>query len=108
MNPRRSSLTAALTLAIVSVLGIGPAIGSEHHQHTPPLTAQMSVSAPAALPAPPWPAPGDGQRVPAPTGAVVPEGFPQELHREERLIDDEREHTEAAPHTLARFDSGNP
>lgn len=108
MNSIGKSLTAALTLAIVSVLGIGPAIGAEHHQHTPPLTAPVSVSAPGALPAPPGPAPGDGQRIPAPTGPVVPEGFPHELHREERLLDDEREHTEAAPHTLARFDSGSP
>lgn len=108
MNTRRSSLTAALTLAIVTVLGIGPAIGAEHHQHTPPPTAPVSVSAPAALPTSPGDVPGDGHRVPGPAGPVVPEGFPQELHREERLIEDEREHTEAAPHTLARFGSGSP
>ncbi|QSZ51399.1 hypothetical protein EU811_22005 [Arthrobacter sp. TS-15] len=104
MKKLRATLTAALTLAVVSALGIGAAAGAEHSHHRASSAAPVSATAPVRAP--------NGGRGPAslahgPADPVIPQGFPQELHREERLVDDEREHLEAAPHTLGRFDSGS-
>ncbi|MDP9989208.1 hypothetical protein J2S98_004397 [Arthrobacter oryzae] len=52
MNSIGKSLTAALTLTIVSVLGAGAAAGAEHPQH-PASHAPVSVTAPAGLLSPP-------------------------------------------------------
>ncbi|MEE2523910.1 hypothetical protein QMY03_09430 [Arthrobacter sp. KFRI-F3372] len=105
MNSIGKSLTAALTLTIVSVLGAGAAAGAEHPQH-PASHAPVSVTAPAGLLSPPGtpvygPPPGHH------AGPAGPQAAGQDLHREERLVEDEREHAEAAPHTLGRFDSGS-
>lgn len=105
MKKFRAALTAALTLAIISALGIGAAAGAEHPHHRAPYAAP--VSAPGPVPARQG-VPGPASIAPGPADPVIPQGFPQELHREERLIDDEREHLAAAPHTLGRFDSGAP
>jgi hypothetical protein len=103
MNSTRKTLTAALTLAIVSVLGIGTAAGADHLCTAAPPAASVNAAAQAGLPV----QAGPGSLVTRPDGPVVPEGFPHEVHREERLLEDEREHTEAAPHTLARFAAGS-
>lgn len=105
MKKLRATLTAALTLTVVSALGIGTAAGAEHSHHPASSAALVSTAAPVRA--------ATGSSGPAsltsgPAVPIIPQGFPQELHREERLVDDEREHLEAAPHTLGRFDSGTP
>jgi hypothetical protein len=103
MNSTRKTLMAALTLAIVSVLGIGPAAGAEHLHPAASPAASVNAAAQAGLPV----RAGPESLTTHPDGPVVPEGFPHEVHREERLLEDEREHTEAAPHTLGRFPAGS-
>lgn len=103
MNNTRKTLTAALVLTFISVFGIGPALGADHLQHAPSPAVSVSATTQAGLPDRPTPAPLCTHT----DGPVIPEGFPQELHREERLLEDEREHTEAAPHTLGRFTAGS-
>lgn len=106
MNSIRHSLTAALIVGLVSVLGIGAASGAEHPSHAVAAGALQTTMAPAALEVPAGARPGPRVHA-SPSGPAVPEGFPQELHREERLVEDEHDHTQAAPHTLARFGSGS-
>lgn len=100
-------LKSVLTLAIVTVLGIGAVSGTEH----PTDVATVGTLSVAALPAPWVSVPDGGNAHPQVHAAggrtVVPEGFPKDFHREERLLDDEYEHNEAAPHTLGRFGSGS-
>ena len=106
MKSIRRSLTAAVIMALVSVLGIGAASGAE--RRSPAVQTGLLVT--AAAPSATLPASGaaPGPRFHAlPGGPVVPEGFPQEFHREERLLEDEHEHNQAAPHTLGRFGSGS-
>lgn len=106
MNSIRHSLTAAVIMVLVSVQGVGAASGAEHPSHAVPAGPLKAIAAPSAT----SPPSGAALRLrfhARPPGPATPEGFPQEFHREERLLEDEHEHQQAAPHTLARFGSGS-
>lgn len=96
----RAAATTFLAVVLAVTLGMGSASAS---------TADPS----------PGPGPGPGHQNSQPTvpvpAAVVPAGdvdlltgYPHEVHTDERMIDEELELTEAAPHTLGRFHAGSP
>ncbi len=101
MDTVRKALTTTIIVVVTSLLGAGVASASPHepHHQMPVSTATMSASSPVQ--------PGQTHTAHNPDHHDSLIGFPHHDHREERLEDDEHETTNAAPHTLWRFDAGN-
>ncbi len=79
------------------------------------LTVTLGMGSASATTADPSPGPGHHSSQPALPAAVLPAGdvdlltgYPHEVHTDERMIEEELEHAEAAPHTLGRFHAGSP
>ncbi|MDP9988799.1 hypothetical protein J2S98_003988 [Arthrobacter oryzae] len=88
----RSIPGTALAVVVVLSLGMGSASAAEHGKILPPAT-------PAHTAAPAVHRPGGSD-------LDVLTGYPKEVHTDERLIEEELEFGEAAPHTHRRFHAG--
>lgn len=95
MNLRRA-VTTPLALVVALTLGMGSASAASHEN------ASRAVFHHAAQPL----SPRSGPAAAPPAGDVdFLTGYPHEVHTDERMIEEELELAEAAPHTLWRFDA---
>jgi hypothetical protein len=93
MNLRRAA-TTSLALVVALTLGMGSASAADHEKASRALVqlASQPVS------------PGTAA---ARRGCGFLTGYPHEVHTDERMIEEELDLGEAAPHTLWRFDAGS-
>lgn len=92
----RTAATTTLAIVLAVTLGMGSASASTADSSPGPRhqNSQPAVPVPAAV---------------VPAGDVdLLTGYPHEVHTDERMIDEELELTEAAPHTLGRFHARSP
>lgn len=91
----RSATSTALAIIVALTLGMGSASAAEHRRTGTAASAARAAGPDAA---------DRGQGGP---DMVILTGYPQEVHTDERMIEEELEFGEAAPHTLWRFHTGS-
>lgn len=94
MNPRKAA-TTSLAIVVALTLGMGSASAADH------------AKPPAAVARDGAPARGPGSTATASVDVDFTTGYPREVHTDERMIEEELELADAAPHTLWRFDAGS-
>ncbi|MET3164862.1 UNVERIFIED_ORG: hypothetical protein ABIB19_003293 [Arthrobacter sp. UYEF10] len=92
----RSATSTALAIIVALTLGMGSASAAEHGKTTETAASAARAAGPDAA--------DRGQCGP---DMDILTGYPQEVHTDERMIEEELEFGEAAPHTLWRFHTGS-